>query len=243
MPRLGHTLKGVAPVIQTRPTRAIRFRGRSFQALALCPEAPLDAWLQEVDAWLERSPGFFGGKPVVLDLMGHDCDAAALSELVQALAARDIRLLGIEGADAALAGVDLPPFLTTGKATPFPEMAPAPARVPEASTPQGLIIEAPVRSGQSIVHPDGDVTLIGSISSGAEVIAGGSIHVYGALRGRALAGAFGKARARIFCRKLECELLAIDGLYKVADEIGAEWRKKPAMAWLEHDIVKIKSFD
>ena len=122
-------------------------------------------------------------------------------------------------------------------------MAPAPARIPEASTPQGLIIEAPVRSGQSIVHPDGDVTIIGAISSGAAVIAGGSIHVYGALRGRALAGAFGNARARIFCRKLECELLAIDGLYKVADEIGAEWRKKPAMAWLEHDIVKIKSFD
>jgi septum site-determining protein MinC len=100
-----------------------------------------------------------------------------------------------------------------------------------------------VRSGQSIVYPDGDVTIIGSIGSGAEVIAGGSIHVYGALRGRALAGAYGNPRARIFCRKLECELLAIDGLYKVADEIGPEWRKKPAMAWLENETVKIKSFD
>jgi septum site-determining protein MinC len=230
-------------VIQTPPTRAIRFRGRSFQALALCPEAPLDDWLKDVDAWLERSPGFFGGKPLVLDVTGRDCDAGALNDLVKAFAARDIRLLGVEGADAALASAELPPFLSAGKAANFIDMAPAVAAVPEPPAPQGLIIDAPVRSGQSIVHPEGDVTIIGSIGSGAEVIAGGSIHVYGALRGRALAGAYGNPRARIFCRKLECELLAIDGLYKVADEIDAEWRKKPAMAWLENDSVKIKSFD
>ena len=228
-------------MIQSRPTRAIRFRGRSFQALALCPEAPLEAWLTELDAWLERSPGFFGGKSVVLDVAGRDYDAAALAELAGALTTRDIRLLGIEGADPALHSADLPPFLSTGKNANLIDIAPAPA--PEPPSPQGLIIEAPVRSGQSIVHPDGDVTIIGSIGSGAEVIAGGSIHVYGALRGRALAGAYGNPRARIFCRKLECELLAIDGLYKVADEIGAEWRKKPAMAWLENETVKIKSFD
>ena len=228
-------------MIQTRPTRAIRFRGRSFLALVLCPEAPLDNWLAEVDAWLERSPGFFGGKPVVLDLTGHDCDAGGLTKLVSALAARDIRLLGIEGANGAFASADLPPFLSGGRPANFVDLAPAPE--PEPPGPQGLIIEAPVRSGQSIVHPEGDVTIIGSIGSGAEVIAGGSIHVYGALRGRALAGAYGNAGARIFCRKLECELLAIDGLYKVADEIAPEWRKKPVMAWLQHDTIKLKSFE
>ena len=240
---MGHILKGVATVIQTRPTHAIRFRGRTFQALALCPETPLDAWLQNVDAWLERSPGFFGGKSVVLDLTGHECDAPSLANLVQALKDRDIHLLGIEGAAGALAHASLPPFLKGGRTIPFPEMPPVPAPTPDMPVPRGLIIDVPVRSGQSIVHPDGDVTIIGAISSGAEVIAGGSIHVYGALRGRALAGAYGNSRARIFCRKLECELIAIDGLYKVADEIGPEWRKKPVMAWLEHDIVKIKSFD
>lgn len=229
-------------MIQSRPTRAIRFRGRSFQALALCPEAPFEGWLQELDRWLERSPGFFGGKPVVLDVTGHECDGPALAELVQALTGRDIRLLGVEGAEPALASADLPPFLATGRAAPLLDMEPA-APAPQSTPAQGLIIEAPVRSGQSIVHPEGDVTIVGSIGSGAEVIAGGSIHVYGALRGRALAGAFGNPRARIFCRKLECELLAIDGLYKVADEIGAEWRKKPAMAWLENETVKIKSLD
>lgn len=228
-------------MIQTRPTRAIRFRGRSFLALVLCPEAPLDGWLAEVDAWLERSPGFFGGKPVVLDVTGHDCDAAALAELVTALAARGVRLMGVEGVDPALAAPELPPLLSGGRPANFIDIAPVPA--PEPPRAQALIIESNIRSGQTINHPDGDVIIVGSIGWGAEVIAGGSIHVYGALRGRALAGAYGDSGARIFCRKLECELLAIDGLYKIADEIGPEWRKKPAMAWLENESIKLKSFD
>jgi septum site-determining protein MinC len=69
-----------------------------------------------------------------------------------------------------------------------------------------------------VVFPSGDVTVIGSVASGAEVVAGGSIHIYGTLRGRAMACSTGNARARIFCRKIEAELLAIDGLYKTADD-------------------------
>ena len=76
-----------------------------------------------------------------------------------------------------------------------------------------------MRSGQSVIFPEGDVTVLGSVGSGAEIVAGGSIHIYGTLRGRAIAGATGNARARIFCRKLEAELLAIDGLYKTADDM------------------------
>ena len=79
-----------------------------------------------------------------------------------------------------------------------------------------------MRSGQSIVFEQGDVTIVGSVASGAEVIAGGSIHVYGALRGRAIAGLTGNNRARIFCRKLEAELLAIDGVYQTADDMSAD---------------------
>ena len=63
------------------------------------------------------------------------------------------------------------------------------------------------------------MTVVGSVASGAEVVAGGSIHVYGTLRGRAIAGSTGNADARIFCRKLEAELLAIDGLYRTADDM------------------------
>ena len=69
-----------------------------------------------------------------------------------------------------------------------------------------MVIDKPVRSGQSIYFPDGDITVLGSVSSGAEVIAGGSIHVYGALRGRAVAGATGDGNARIVCRRYHAEL-------------------------------------
>jgi septum site-determining protein MinC len=118
-----------------------------------------------------------------------------------------------------------------------------PAEVREVVAPvaraalSSLVLHEPVRSGQSIVFPEGDVTVIGSIASGAEVIAGGSIHVYGALRGRALAGSIGNSAARIFCRKLEAELLAIDGIYKTADDLPAELRGQAAQLWLENDAI------
>ena len=100
--------------------------------------------------------------------------------------------------------------------------------------PNSLLLDSPVRSGQCIVHPEGDVIVVGSVASGAEVIAGGSIHIYGTLRGRAIAGSR-DARARIFCRKLEAELLSIDGLYMVADDMPAHLRGQQIQVWLDGD--------
>ena len=105
--------------------------------------------------------------------------------------------------------------------------------------PTSLLLDAPVRSGQSILFPNGDVTVVGSVASGAEIVAGGSIHIYGALRGRAIAGATGNANARIFCGKFEAELLAIDGLYKTADSIETTLRGQPVQAWIERDAIRI----
>ena len=81
--------------------------------------------------------------------------------------------------------------------------------------------------------------VIGAVGSGAEIVAGGSIHVYGALRGRAIAGSTGNPQARIFCGKLEAELLAIDGLYKTAEEIDPSLWGRPAQARLEGDAMLI----
>ncbi|MBO9418242.1 septum site-determining protein MinC [Labrenzia sp. R4_2] len=109
-----------------------------------------------------------------------------------------------------------------------------PRAVPEANG-SSIVITEHVRSGQSILHPDGDVTIVGSVSSGAEIIAGGSIHVYGALRGRALAGVSGRDGARIFCSKLDAELVSINGLYKVADDFDAALRNAPAQIRFEDE--------
>jgi septum site-determining protein MinC len=100
-----------------------------------------------------------------------------------------------------------------------------------------------VRSGQSIIFREGDVTIVGPVASGAEVIAGGSIHVYGPLRGRAIAGVTTGASARIFCRKLEAELIAVDGLYKTAEHWGADLRGRPAQIQRDRDALIVSAFD
>ena len=86
---------------------------------------------------------------------------------------------------------------------------------------------------------EGDVTVLGSVGSGAEIVAGGSIHVYGTLRGRAMAGVNGNSTARIYCQRIEAELLAIDGYYQTAEEIDATLRNRPAQAWLDGNTMKI----
>jgi septum site-determining protein MinC len=100
-----------------------------------------------------------------------------------------------------------------------------------------LLIESTIRSGQSVIFPHGDVTVLGSVSSGAEVVAGGSVHVYGALRGRAMAGSMGNARARIFCSRNEAELISIDGYYRTAEEMDATLRNRPVQCWLEDRFI------
>jgi septum site-determining protein MinC len=99
-----------------------------------------------------------------------------------------------------------------------------------------------VRSGQSIVFPDGDVTVVGSVASGAEIVAGGSIHVYGTLRGRASAGAQGNTAARVFCRRNEAELLSVDGWYCTAEEMDPSVRGKPVQAFLDNGMLRIAPF-
>lgn len=222
----------------TRPSASFKFRGGSFHALVVKPEIPIHAWFADIDGLLTRSPGFFAGKSVVIDVSGLTLTKPAFLGLLDELSKRDIRILGVEGANPS----DLDgrvPSLARG-----PSQRPGVAEAPAAQTPapppvSSMLIDAPVRSGQLIVHPDGDVTIVGSVASGAEIVAAGSIHVYGTLRGRVLAGAYGNQRARIFCRRLDAELMAIDGRYIVADEIEPHLRKAPVQAWLEGDEFKI----
>jgi septum site-determining protein MinC len=106
-----------------------------------------------------------------------------------------------------------------------------------------LVLDQPVRSGQSVVFERGDVTVLGSVASGAEVMAGGSVHIYGTLRGRAIAGLGGNSSARIFCSKLQAELLAIDGVYQTADDMPAKIVGKAVQVWLDGEQMKITVLD
>jgi len=261
--------------------RSIRFRGRSFEALALEPEAPLEAWIDRLDVYLIHFPAFFASKPIVIDVSNLQLDRPNAAELVKSLTARGIRIMGLAGADPAWSSDDLPPILPRARdaakaqmsvdgagdvgaaarglnaneqaafleianalatdGRPSPAAPSEPPLRPNAAAP--LVVNAPVRSGQTIQYLEGDVTIIGSVASGADVIAGGSIHIYGALRGRAFAGAEGEAQARIFCRRLEAELLAVTGVYLTADEIGTSARGQPVQAWLEQESIRIARLD
>jgi septum site-determining protein MinC len=220
----------------------VRMRGRSYVAFVFTPEIPILGWLEEIDATLARSPGFFVGKPVVLDLSALDLSPAAITHLVGNLEERNIRVLGIEGVEPEKLTASMPPLLTGGRSCVITRTEPrtVPAEKADAKAkPNSLLLESPVRSGQSIVFTDGDVTVLGSVGSGAEIVAGGSIHIYGTLRGRAMAGVNGNSSARIYCQKIEAELLAIDGYYQTAEEIDASLRNRPAQAWLQGDTMKI----
>lgn len=221
-----------------RPSTSFKFRGGCFHALVLKPETPLSTWLAGVDVLLARSPGFFAEKSVVIDVSGLSLTRKIFLDLLDELSKRGIRILGVEGANPSDFDGRVP-FLARSQTDKTKSTA-APVLAPSTPSPaSSLLIEAPVRSGQLVVCPDGDVTVIASVASGAEIVASGSVHVYGTLRGRVLAGAYGNQRARIFCRRLDAELIAIDGHYIVADEIGTHLRQAPIQAWLDGDALKI----
>ena len=273
--------------VAIQPRKSLRFRGRSFMALVFAPEPPLDEWFRELDEWCRKSPGYFVGRPIILDVAALSLDKQGLAALLADLGSRDIRIMGIEGTKASLLGPGMPPLVsgsraTGGEVTETPQPGPArptvvgkptpgqrpgatvrqaaaerqapksataeksetdkaeaPVLEPPAPPPRAasLVHNSPVRSGQSVIFPQGDVTIIGSVASGSEVVAGGSIHIYGALRGRAIAGSTGNPNARIFCNKLEAELVAIDGLYRTADEMEPQFRGRPVQAWLEDETM------
>jgi septum site-determining protein MinC len=222
------------------PRKSIRFRGRSYIAFVLTPEIPVSDWLAGLDEEIGRVAGYLNRKPVVLDLSAARLSNAAIAQLVGELQARNIRIMGLDGIDPSELGPDLPPPVSGGRSTMAAAM-PEPREPSKLArhAPASLLVENPVRSGQSIVFPHGDITVLGSVASGAEVIAGGSIHVYGTLRGRALAGSTGNGRARIFCSKVDAELLAIDGFYRTADDIESTLRCQPVQAWLQGDMMFI----
>lgn len=219
--------------------KSIHFRGRSFLAFVLTPEPPIFQWLGNLDEWASQFAGYFIGKPVVLNLSAAKLSNAAILHLVNELGTRNIRVMGLEGVEQSQLGPELPPVLKGGQAVTVaeqPEPPPSESRLPRKE-PASLLLDSPVRSGQSIIFPDGDITVLGSVASGAEIIAGGSIHIYGTLRGRAFAGLSGNAHARIFCNKVEAELLAIDGHYRIADDIQPSLRSQPIQAWLKGDVI------
>jgi septum site-determining protein MinC len=220
--------------------------------------------VQEMRDRVARAPKLFGRAAVILDFGGlsQAPDATTAQALLDGL--RDAGVLpvalayGTSEIERLSEALDIPllakfraqyerieggsPTAATAPPPPPPPPAPVAAAAVPASRP-GRMQRNAVRSGQQVYADNADLTVLSTVGAGAEVIADGSIHIYGNLRGRALAGAQGNTEARIFCREFNAELVAIAGHYKVLDDIPKELRGKAVQVWLEQDQIKLAALD
>lgn len=208
---------------------------------------------QELADKVKSAPQLFLRAPLIIDL-SHLPALPAQSEVHELIARiRECGMLpvglsyGTSENEALARSLDLPlfaKFRTAFERSGEPAVAP-PAASPVAEQPiaapapvrhtpmRSLHQDKPVRSGQQVYARDGDLIITNLVANGAEVIADGSIHVYGALRGRALAGAQGDPSARIYCQEFHAELVSIAGQYRVFEDLPSDLRGKPVQAWLE----------
>ncbi len=217
------------------------------------------AFEAELAEQIRRSPRFFLNAPVVLDLReaSEFTTAAEFTEAKDLLRRYTLTLVGVQNARpaqteaAAFAGLaGFAPNSTHPRrarpADPLPPRAP-PAASPPPPSPQPELVAAaktrlitqPVRSGSQIYARGADLVVVAPVSPGAEIIADGNIHVYGPLRGRALAGAAGDVEARIFCSRFEAELVSIAGHYLVSEQMPPEQRGFPVQIALVDDRLTI----
>jgi septum site-determining protein MinC len=216
-----------------------------------------DTLALELKQKLDTAPQLFQRAPVVLDL-SHlpqlpDIDRVrAVLATIRASGMLPVGLAyGTSENEALARALDLPLFAkfraAYESAGAAPEPAPAPvetiaAPAPSRATPPppsatrgaaGMLQSLPVRSGQQVYARGSDLVITAVVGHGAEVIADGSVHVYAALRGKAIAGAQGDTTARIFCQDFQAELVSIAGHYRVFEDIPADLRGKPVQVWLE----------
>lgn len=197
---------------------------------------------------MAESPGFFDQDPVVIDVSAltlADDQTIDLKALMAVLQEHKLVPLAIKGASAALLtlakGVGLVDASDARirRSVPLVEaktpQAPPEEPVPPALTPAGAMrIDKPLRSGQQVYAKGRDLIVMGMVNAGAEVIADGHIHVYGTLRGKAIAGARGNTDAQIFAQVMEPELISIAGVYRTSENpLSKDVLGKPAQVCLQ----------
>lgn len=170
-------------------------------------------------------------------------DTERLAEALQLPLLAKFRAQYERGDTAAAAAPAAPEPAPPPAPAPVRSPEPAPAAPPDSAHGPGLVHAPLVRSGQQLYADNRDLTVLTGVGAGAEVISDGSVHIYGPLRGRALAGAKGNEKARIFCREFHAELVAIAGHYKVLEDIPAELRGRAVQVWLHEGELHLAAMD
>ncbi|HJO36422.1 MAG: septum site-determining protein MinC [Pseudomonadota bacterium] len=219
-------MNAVVPAVQ-QPPCTLKGTVATLSVLHVAAD-DIDRIEQRLRHTMAQVPGFFDGAPLLLDLAAAPA-TLALPALVARLRACGFVPVAVRQVPTPLAGpaeeAGLPAWPErTGAAAATPVEAPAGEAVRSAATSR--VLTDPVRSGQQ-VHAEGDLVCLKGSSPGSELLADGNIHVYGPLRGRALAGLRGAQEARIFCQSLEAELIAIAGCYLIAEDMPGALRGQP----------------
>ena len=222
-----------------RTTAALELKGRMLSATRIrVLDADPAAIASQLADLKRQMPQALKGMVAVLE---SDIELD-LPTLLAALREAGIQAIGV--GDGPLSGAAikaglavLPKDNRPRAAEPAPAPAPVVTEAPRRST---RVITEPVRSGQQIYAEDADLVVLSAVSPGAEVIADGCVHVYGPLRGRALAGARGDDNARVFARRFEAELVAIAGVYAVADQIKSAKSGEATQAYLHNGKLVIE---
>ncbi|BDH45503.1 septum site-determining protein MinC [Salmonella enterica subsp. enterica serovar Choleraesuis] len=200
---------------------------------------------QALEMKIAQAPDFLKHAPVVVNVAAL-ADASSWPELHKIIIGSGLRVIGVSGCKdpklkAAIENCGLA-ILTEGKER-VPRPAPAePVIAPANAAPitKTRLIEQPVRSGQRIYAPNCDLVVTNHVSAGAELIADGNIHVYGMMRGRALAGAGGDREAQIFCTTMMAELVSVAGVYMLSDQIPAEFYGKAVRLRLSSGALSVQ---
>ena len=235
----------------TSDNTVFQIKGNLFTLTVLCLYhsniAVIEAHLIET---IKQAPKFFKNIPIILDLQKLNGKALDVDffELIACLRRHTLLPIGIRGGNevqhaAALeAGLAILPnakaIHESTKSASIVEAAEPTSTLPASAS---KVIIQPVRSGQQIYARHGDLIVLSSVSSGAELLADGHIHIYGTLRGRALAGVSGNQEARIFCQNLEAELIAIAGHYWVSEDLQSKPRKENISIYLENEKLKLET--
>lgn len=227
---------------------ALEFKSTTFSVpvlvLALNDAVIIEHQLQEK---IQLAPEFFKNSPLVIDLQelnkqSLDIDIAELVDIFRSMHLLPIGFRGTtprQQQQALELGI---PTHTGPNQTPIDSprhQTTQPAIEPPSISTAATLITQPIRSGQR-VYASGDLIILAQVSAGAEILAEGNIHVYGSLRGRALAGVQGNDKARIFCSDLQAELISIAGTYKISEDLTDTVRNRPVQICLQNNTLTIK---
>lgn len=212
-----------------------------------------DALLSELTARIAAAPQLFERAGICLDLSALDKRAVADEVRAVLEVVRSVGMLPVglteasDEIDALARALELPVIAPTRAATKAASEVRATSDQPSApeaveSWPSALMHHQLVRSGQRIYARHRDLVVTAAVGAGAEVMADGCVHVYGSLRGRALAGARGDLSARVFCHEFHAELVSIAGVFRLFETIPAEFVGKPVQGWLDGDDLKFARF-